>query len=35
MGETIGVNLILTRDKPNSMNFEDTYSGLGNDRYKF
>jgi len=35
MGETFEVNLTLTRDKPNSMNFEDTYSGLGEVWYKF
>ena len=28
MNETFEVRLTLTRDKPNSMSFEDTYSGL-------
>ena len=28
MSDTIDVHLTLTRDEPNSMNFEDTYSGL-------
>jgi antitoxin (DNA-binding transcriptional repressor) of toxin-antitoxin stability system len=28
MSDTIDVQLTLTRDEPNSMNFEDTYSGL-------
>jgi hypothetical protein len=35
MSETIDVYLSLTRDKPNTMNFEDTYSGLPNAWYKF
>jgi|SRR5690348_15663773 len=35
MGDTIAVSLTLTRDKPNSMNFEDTYSGLSDVWYKF
>ena len=34
MSDTIDVHLTLTRDKPNSMNFEDTYSGLGDVWYK-
>jgi len=35
MGDTFEVNLTLTRDKANSMNFEDTYAGLGDVWYKF
>jgi len=35
MSDTIDVHLTLTRDNPNSMNFEDTYSGLGDVWYKF
>jgi hypothetical protein len=35
MSDTIDVHLTLTRDKPNSMNFEDMYSGLGDVWYKF
>jgi hypothetical protein len=35
MSDTIEVQLTLTRDKPNSMNFEDTYSGLEDVWYKF
>ncbi len=35
MDEMIDVHLKLTRDKPNSMNFEDTYSGLDRIWYKF
>jgi hypothetical protein len=35
MDETIEVRLTLTRDKPNSMNFKDTYSGLDRIWYKF
>ena len=35
MSETIDVRLTLTRDKPNSMNFEDTYAGLPDVWYKF
>jgi hypothetical protein len=33
--DTIEVGLTLTRDKPNSMNFADTYSGLNGIWYKF
>jgi hypothetical protein len=35
MSETIDVHLTLTCDKPNSMDFTDTYSGLGDIWYKF
>jgi hypothetical protein len=35
MSEAIEVHLTLTRDKPNSMNFLDTYSGLENIWYRF
>lgn len=35
MDEMIDVHLKLTRDKPNSMNFEDTYSGLDRIWYKY
>jgi hypothetical protein len=35
LSETIDVHLTLTRDKPNSMNFEDTYAGLPDAWYKF
>jgi len=35
MSDTFEVHLTLTRDKPNSMNFEDTYSGLEDVWYKF
>src|SRR6185436_6695804 len=35
MSQTIDVHLTLTRDEPNSMNFEDTYSGLGDVWYRF
>jgi hypothetical protein len=35
MGDTIDVQLRLTRDKPNSMNFQDTYTGLGDIWYRF
>lgn len=35
MSETIDVHLTLTRDKPNSMHFEDTYAGLTDPWYKF
>ena len=35
MSDTIEVHLTLTSDKPNSMNFEDTYSGLEDVWYKF
>lgn len=35
MADTIAVNLNLTRDNPNSMNFEDTYTGLDDVWYKF
>jgi hypothetical protein len=35
MDETIEVQLELTRDKPNSMNFLDTYAGLDRVWYKF
>jgi len=34
MSDTIEVHLSLTRDKPNSMDFRDTYSGLGDIWYK-
>jgi hypothetical protein len=34
MTETIDVHLTLTCDRPNSMNFEDTYSGLNDIWYK-
>jgi len=33
--DSIGVSLTLTRDKPNSMNFADTSSGLKDIWYKF
>jgi len=35
MKNSIEVQLSLTRDTPNSMNFEDTYSGLEDVWYKF
>jgi hypothetical protein len=35
MSDTIDIHLTLTRDKPNSMNFGDTYSGLPDVWYKF
>jgi hypothetical protein len=35
MDDRIEVHLKLTRDKPNSMNFEDTYSGLDRIWYRF
>ena len=35
MSDPIDVRLTLTRDEPNSMNFEDTYSGLADIWYKF
>ena len=35
MSDTIDVHLTLTRDEPNSMHFEDTYSGLSDVWYKF
>ncbi|MFZ0477756.1 MAG: hypothetical protein WAL71_01310 [Terriglobales bacterium] len=35
MSDTIDVHLTLARDKPNSMNFEDTYFGLTDVWYKF
>lgn len=35
MSDTIDVRLTLTRDKPNSMNFRDTYDGLNDIWYKF
>lgn len=35
MQDVIEVQLSLTRDTPNSMNFEDTYSGLEDIWYKF
>ena len=35
MSDTIDVHLTLTRDKPNSMNFTDTYSGLEDIWYRF
>jgi hypothetical protein len=35
MSETIDVQLTLTRDKPNSMHFEDVYKGLDKIWYKF
>ena len=34
MNETFEVRLTLTRDKPNSMDFRDTYSGLEDIWYK-
>ncbi|HZC22400.1 MAG TPA: hypothetical protein VE866_03610 [Candidatus Binatia bacterium] len=34
MDDTVEVHLALTRDTPNSMNFEDTYSGLDRIWYK-
>ena len=34
MSDTIQVHLTLTRDKPNSMNFRDTHSGLDDIWYK-
>jgi hypothetical protein len=34
MSDTIDVHLTLTRDKPNSMDFRDTYSGLEDIWYK-
>lgn len=35
MSDSVEVHLRLTRDTPNSMNFEDTYSGLEDVWYKF
>jgi len=35
MSDTIDVRLTLTRDEPNSMNFEDTYKGLADVWYRF
>ena len=35
MEEPIVVHLELTRDKPNSMDFTDTYSGLNSIWYEF
>jgi hypothetical protein len=35
MTDTIEVHRTLTSDKPNSMNFADTYSGLEDVWYKF
>lgn len=35
MTDAIDVRLILTRDKPNSMNFQDTREGLKDIWYKF
>ena len=35
MGDTIDVQLRLTRDQPNSMNFHDTCAGLGDIWYRF
>ena len=35
MSDTFDVRLTLTRDKPNSMNFQDTYDGLKDIWYKF
>lgn len=35
MTEKIRVVLELTKDSPSSMNFEDTYEGLADIRYKF
>jgi hypothetical protein len=35
MSATFDVHLTLTTDKPNSMNFEDTYEDLPNAWYKF
>jgi hypothetical protein len=35
MDDMIEVHLMLTRDKPNSMNFLDTYADLGRIWYKF
>jgi len=35
MDDKIEVHLTLTRDKPNSMNFMDTYAGLDRIWYKF
>ena len=35
MAETIDVHLTLTADTPNSMNFNDTYSGLNGIWYRF
>jgi hypothetical protein len=34
MGDTFDVHLTLTCDKPNSMDFRDTYAGLENVWYK-
>jgi hypothetical protein len=34
MSDTIDVHLTLTRDNPNTINFEDTHSGLGDVWYK-
>jgi hypothetical protein len=35
VSDKIEVRLSLTRDTPNSMNFEDTYAGLGDAWYRF
>lgn len=35
MSQTIDVHLTLTRDEPNSMNFEDTHFGLKDVWYRF
>lgn len=35
MNETIDIHLTLTRDRPNSMDFRDTYSGLEDIWYRF
>ena len=35
MGDTIDVHLTLARDKPNTMDFRDTYAGLRDIWYKF
>lgn len=35
VSDKIEVRLTLTRDRPNSMDFKDTYAGLGDCWYKF
>jgi hypothetical protein len=35
MSDTINVHLTLTRDKPDTMDFRDTYAGLKDVWYKF
>jgi hypothetical protein len=35
MSDTIDVHLTLARDRPNTMDFRDTYAGLRDIWYKF